>query len=440
MAEITPAVFDYEQLPLDMREFVQAAAARIHVLGRRTLENSAALGRELIAVKEQLQHGQWTDWLDAEFHMSDRQARYFMSIERRLGGLLFKSEPGSGLPDIGHTAARILAAPSTPDAVVEEVALRHLEGEIISPKTVRMIVSRHKVELPCAVQKPLEPQSHEVIKLSKVAAVPMAADAVHVSLHRDKPDQEPAVLPLSAFSAKALDRARAELHGLVELSVVAAALGPHIDHLQELSERAPGMVPNSSLAIIAQRLRQLLAQWGARAVLQPPQDEPVASAPPESEQAPAAAVPASAGQQQAIAKDPALTDHDELMLLVEASGRRLEDVCAQVSGKHSVSYICAGIKAGSLTDVQKKTELVRDMRRTVRDPSQDEREPEAAPGQQSSNGAEPEQRTKTYTCQAPGCDEQFSKPVQRGQPPKWCPEHENGSGRRLVQQAQETAP
>jgi hypothetical protein len=39
-------------------------------------------------------------------------------------------------------------------------------------------------------------------------------------------------------------------------------LGPIIDHLQQLSERAPGTVPNASLAIVARQLRDLVRKWG----------------------------------------------------------------------------------------------------------------------------------------------------------------------------------
>jgi len=36
--------------------------------------------------------------------------------------------------------------------------------------------------------------------------------------------------------------------------------------------------------------------------------------------------------------------------------------------------------------------------------------------------ASPDTPMRTYTCTVPGCGE-FQVPVQRGMPPKWCPEH-----------------
>jgi hypothetical protein len=39
---------------------------------------------------------------------------------------------------------------------------------------------------------------------------------------------------------------------------------------------------------------------------------------------------------------------------------------------------------------------------------------------------------KDYVCGVPGCGP-FQGPVQRGQPPKFCPDHRGGSGARLIQ-------
>jgi ParB-like chromosome segregation protein Spo0J len=49
------------------------------------------------------------------------------------------------------------------------------------------------------------------------------------------------------------------------------------------------------------------------------------------------------------------------------------------------------------------------------------------------NGAEPP-RTKTYTCMVDGCGT-FEGPIQRGQPPKFCPEHRTAAARRKAKAA-----
>lgn len=116
MLDIQQAVlFDYEALDSDTRAFVQEKAHAIHARLKRTAEDIIAIGLDLIEVKERLQHGQFLPWIDAEFAMSERTARDFMNIARRFDG---KSAPGA---DLGMRILRELAAPSTPDIVIEMV-------------------------------------------------------------------------------------------------------------------------------------------------------------------------------------------------------------------------------------------------------------------------------------------------------------------------------
>ena len=81
-------------------------------------------------VKEHLDHGDFGKWIDAEFGMTDRSARNFMQVALRLGD---KSEIVSVLQP---TVLYALAAPSTPDKVVEKVLQRAADGESISKKAI----------------------------------------------------------------------------------------------------------------------------------------------------------------------------------------------------------------------------------------------------------------------------------------------------------------
>ena len=60
-------------------------AERIRSLASEAQVRLVAIGFELIAAKEQVGHGGWTEWLKSEFDWSDRTARYFMAIAERFG-------------------------------------------------------------------------------------------------------------------------------------------------------------------------------------------------------------------------------------------------------------------------------------------------------------------------------------------------------------------
>ncbi len=64
--------FDYAALPSDTAKAVQKAADRIR---NRTTMGLIKTGRDLLAVKKLLNHGQFGAWLRAEFLMAERTAQ-----------------------------------------------------------------------------------------------------------------------------------------------------------------------------------------------------------------------------------------------------------------------------------------------------------------------------------------------------------------------------
>lgn len=115
------ALFDYTSLYPETRVFVQEKALAIHARLKRAAEDVIAIGQDLIEVKLHLGHGQFLSWLQAEFEMTDRHARNFMNVASRFSS---KSEIISDLP---VTVIYALAAPSTPDTVIEMVATGQIE-------------------------------------------------------------------------------------------------------------------------------------------------------------------------------------------------------------------------------------------------------------------------------------------------------------------------
>lgn len=115
ITEVTKA-FDYSTLDETLRILLQTKADAIRVRLQRQAEDIIATGQDLIEIKEKLQHGQFLDWLRAEFNLNLRTAQRFMQVATRFGGI--KSDSVSFLP---ASVLYELASPSTSDEIVEDV-------------------------------------------------------------------------------------------------------------------------------------------------------------------------------------------------------------------------------------------------------------------------------------------------------------------------------
>lgn len=133
--EVQLSLFDYNSLDTDTRTFVQEKAQAIHTRLKRTAEDIIAIGEDLIAVKARLGHGQFTPWLQTEFEMTDRHARNFMNVAARFSR---KTEIISDLP---VTVIYELAAPSTPDTVIEMVAAGEIAPTLPAIREVKQEIA-----------------------------------------------------------------------------------------------------------------------------------------------------------------------------------------------------------------------------------------------------------------------------------------------------------
>ncbi len=83
---------------------------------------------DLIAVKKRLGHGQFLDWLNAEFEMTERTARRFMDTARSFG------DKSDIMSNFNPTILYALASPSMPDEVRDEVIEKAEQGESVTLK------------------------------------------------------------------------------------------------------------------------------------------------------------------------------------------------------------------------------------------------------------------------------------------------------------------
>ena len=132
------ALFDYGQLSADVVPKFMVEENNIDLRGRRLTEDVLSMGGSLIAVKGMLPHGQFTIWLGVRFGMTDRTAQKFMNVYEEFGkksevASLFKTE-----------VLCLLAAPSTPDEVIDQATTLAESGQTVTVKEVQELKRQAK--------------------------------------------------------------------------------------------------------------------------------------------------------------------------------------------------------------------------------------------------------------------------------------------------------
>lgn len=133
--------YDYDLIPAEQRNQVQAAAVEIVQAGRRAQDDLMKIGQRLIEVKELLEHGQFQEWCETEFQMTARTARNMMNVAKVFGD---KTETVSVL---GDSVMYLLAAPSTPEeARVEVIEQAQAAGKTPTKAAVLETIKKHQPE------------------------------------------------------------------------------------------------------------------------------------------------------------------------------------------------------------------------------------------------------------------------------------------------------
>jgi hypothetical protein len=129
------AGFDYAALPADLAAEAADVAERVRGRHRQTVETILEMGRDLLAIKARLPHGQFGAWLDAEFGGVARTAQNYMRAAEAFGA---RTETVSHLPP---TTLYALASPSAPESVRAQVLARLDAGEPVEAEEVSEILS-----------------------------------------------------------------------------------------------------------------------------------------------------------------------------------------------------------------------------------------------------------------------------------------------------------
>lgn len=131
--------WDYAQVaPVD-RKAVEDAAVDILANGQRMQQSAVAVGERLIAVKRLLGHGQFGDWCQTEFSMSQKTAENLMNVAREFGDKI------ETVSIFTNSAMYLLAAPSTPEPARQQaIAEAQATGKSPTKERVREIIAEHK--------------------------------------------------------------------------------------------------------------------------------------------------------------------------------------------------------------------------------------------------------------------------------------------------------
>jgi cell division protein FtsB len=113
-------------------------AIAIRELCKRSIDNVIEVGRRLAEAKTIAGHGNWSAWLDHEFKWTDDTARNFMRV--------FELSKSRNFRDLSLpvSALYMIAAPSTPDEVRDEVLERAQAGEPVSVAEIKAAIAEQK--------------------------------------------------------------------------------------------------------------------------------------------------------------------------------------------------------------------------------------------------------------------------------------------------------
>lgn len=160
-------LFSYDVLAPEVRGLVEEHTGEIRRLARRSAEDIVEIGERLMEVKAALQHGDFGDWVKAEFGWSYEAAKKFMQVARQ-----FKTVNFTDL-QIAPSALYALASGSTPDFIREEViGMAQATGQPVTNKLVQARLEAHRSPLP-----PLpEEEPEEVVTHPEPAPMSEAVD------------------------------------------------------------------------------------------------------------------------------------------------------------------------------------------------------------------------------------------------------------------------
>ena len=130
--------FNYEVLDQETQVSIKQTTFEIKILIRQAAKDIVEVGQKLVTVKKQLKHGEFRNWLKAEFDWSVSSATKFMQVYDKFKNINFTHF------NFSASALYALAAPSTPDGARKHALELADRGENITYSLAKQIVKHHK--------------------------------------------------------------------------------------------------------------------------------------------------------------------------------------------------------------------------------------------------------------------------------------------------------
>ena len=124
--------FDYQKLDSQTSLVIQQRTGEIKERLQRSAQDIWEIGKCLAEVREKLKYGQFQAWLKSEFDWSRRMAYNFIQVYET-----FDSRANLAQVSLASSVLYLLAAPSTPQEVREEVLHQAKEGQKVTYSKVR---------------------------------------------------------------------------------------------------------------------------------------------------------------------------------------------------------------------------------------------------------------------------------------------------------------
>lgn len=121
-------IFDYSGLDLDAAVTARNTADRIHA---RLKAFHIDIGRDLLAVKTMMPHGQFGAWLEAEFRMSHRTAERYMNAAQ------FLKDKSDSVSHLSPTSLYALSSSSANITIVNEIVAEIDAGKSVSTAEIK---------------------------------------------------------------------------------------------------------------------------------------------------------------------------------------------------------------------------------------------------------------------------------------------------------------
>lgn len=134
-------LFDYGDLSAPEVKRCESAVEKITKYQRRMAGDIVAIGSELLAVKDKLEHGQFGAWIGHHFGWSNDTAGRYMNVAKTFGHI-----PQFAEFKIDTSALHLLANDKCPDETRDEFIERAESGERITHAMVKQELDGDKYE------------------------------------------------------------------------------------------------------------------------------------------------------------------------------------------------------------------------------------------------------------------------------------------------------